>query len=678
MSRKKKNPAGVKLPGGRNPNGQSKDNTPKEAPGKALPALNGNSQEAIEFLDWYRPEGLMNLVAIPQEGGTPVGITRVTGSPELKTFIEQHNGRNNLYFMVNEPKSGSPDKKLGENDVAFVHAVYSDVDPEAGAGFESERQRIKAQSDSLLADPDCPASFVINSGGGDQHFWKLETPLDGQRHKQDCKDIGAALKTMTGGDAVQNTDRIMRLPGTVNLPKKAKRDKGQPVAVAAIYAKSDRSYNLSELEGFTETFKAPQPEQPQEEPPEPTQTATAIDLQSLHPELAGLVRDGVLRGERSEKFHHVVGWLKDEGHSTGAITNLLEAHPGGIAEKYKGRLGKEVMRCFAKAEDKTASEYPSLELEGGIQVYTIDDLMNQPPPEYLVDDVLPEKGVAILAGVSGDMKSFLAINYGLSVATGQRVGQCNVKRGGVFYFLNEGQAGIAYRSRAWRDHYNQQKTDLFRIVKTAPNLMKTENIKPFIKAIEGTDLSPRLIIIDTFSKATIGGDDNSVKDMAAALHSAYVMASHFDCLVLLIDHKGKDAKKGLRGSSAKFANADAVILIKKTKGADGKTVVTLTVDKMKDGEDGKAFTFGVELQSVNGKTIPVLVPTGGTSAKLKQRDWIQSRISFAGFILREQLEEQFLEEYPDSQKGSFRTVLNRLTKAEILQEVDGFIRETGE
>lgn len=676
MSRKEKNPAGVKLPGGRNPSGQSPDNTPKAALGKANSLPSGCTQDALDFLAWYRPQGLMNLVAIPQEGGKPVGITRAIGSSELRTFIEQHNGSNNLYFMVNEPKSGSPDKKLTEDDVALIHAVYSDVDPVAGQGFKSERQRIKAQSDSLLTDPDCPASFVIYSGGGDQHFWKLETPLDGQRHKQECKNIGAALKDMTGGDAVQNTDRVLRLPGTVNLPKKSKRDKGQTVAVAAVYEKSDRCYSLRELGGFTETFKAPQPEQPQDEPPEPT--ATAIDLQSLHPELGGYIRDGVPQGERSEKFHHVVGWLKDEGHSVGAITNLLEANPGGIAEKYKGRLGKEVKRCFDKAEKKAASEYPSLELEGGIQLHTIDALMDRPPPEYLVDDVLPEKGVAILAGYSGHMKTFLSLNYGLSVATGQRVGQCNVKRGGVVYLLNEGQAGITYRARAWRDHYNQQKTDLFRIVETAPNLMKTENLVPFVKAIEGAEIKPLLIIIDTFSKATIGGDDNSVQHMAAALHSAYELARHFDCLVLLVDHIGKDMKKGLRGSSAKFANADAVCIVKKTKGADGKTVVTLTVDKMKDGEDGRIFTFGVELQPVGGTSVPVLVPTGGTSAKLKQRDWIQSRVSFAGFILREQLEEQFLEVYPDSPKGSFRTVLNRLTKAEILYEADGFIRETGE
>jgi hypothetical protein len=76
MNKKKKTPTGEHLSGGGNPIGQSKDNTPKEAPGKDIPTLNGSSQDAVDFLDGYRKQGLMNLVAIPQEGGAPVGITR--------------------------------------------------------------------------------------------------------------------------------------------------------------------------------------------------------------------------------------------------------------------------------------------------------------------------------------------------------------------------------------------------------------------------------------------------------------------------------------------------------------------------------------------------------------------------------------------------------------------------
>jgi hypothetical protein len=310
------------------------------------------SQIAIDFLQWYRPTGIINIVAIPQEGGRPVGITREIGDPGVEAFIQEHNGKNNLYFMPNEPKPGSPDKKLSEDDVALVHAVYSDVDPQAGAGFEDERNRIKAQSDRLVADPNCPPSFVINSGGGDQHFWKLKTPLDAQQHKQKCKDIGVALKNMTGGDPVQNIDRIMRLPGTINLPKKSKRDKGQIVAVASIYKTTNGRYSLNELDVLSNKSSAPGSEQPRETPPTSKPSSAEIDLASLPPDLAELIREGVPTGERSEKFHRVVASLKDRSYSADAITSLLEAHPGGIAEKYAGRLDTEVKRCYGKIENK--------------------------------------------------------------------------------------------------------------------------------------------------------------------------------------------------------------------------------------------------------------------------------------------------------------------------------------
>lgn len=69
-------------------------------------------------------------------------------------------------------------------------------------------------------------------------------------------------------------------------------------------------------------------------------------------ELERLIRDGAPEGERSEKFMHVVGWLKDYGWTAPEIVALLARHPNGIAEKYGDRLEVEVHRCWNKAETK--------------------------------------------------------------------------------------------------------------------------------------------------------------------------------------------------------------------------------------------------------------------------------------------------------------------------------------
>ncbi|WP_215903501.1 hypothetical protein, partial [Acinetobacter brisouii] len=62
-------------------------------------------------------------------------------------------------------------------------------------------------------------------------------------------------------------------------------------------------------------------------------------------ELLRLIECGAPEGERSEKFMHVVGWLKDYGWTAPEIVALLARHPAGIAEKYGDRLEAEVDRC---------------------------------------------------------------------------------------------------------------------------------------------------------------------------------------------------------------------------------------------------------------------------------------------------------------------------------------------
>jgi predicted P-loop ATPase len=73
-------------------------------------------------------------------------------------------------------------------------------------------------------------------------------------------------------------------------------------------------------------------------------------------ELERLIRDGAPEGERSERFFHVVGWLKDYGWSAPDIAALLARHPDGIAAKYGTRLEVEVHRAWNRAETKARQD----------------------------------------------------------------------------------------------------------------------------------------------------------------------------------------------------------------------------------------------------------------------------------------------------------------------------------
>jgi hypothetical protein len=94
------------------------------------------------------------------------------------------------------------------------------------------------------------------------------------------------------------------------------------------------------------------------------EAAAAAQLEHLDPDMAGIIRDGVDVGERSEKFFHACGYLKDKGFTRELGLALLKAFPKGIASKYveRGDLEKQVAKCFARAEDK-AHEEPGTEAD---------------------------------------------------------------------------------------------------------------------------------------------------------------------------------------------------------------------------------------------------------------------------------------------------------------------------
>ena len=87
---------------------------------------------------------------------------------------------------------------------------------------------------------------------GYQAFWKLKTPIPVNGDlaiADDAARYNQQLELLLGGDNCHNVDRIMRLPGTVNVPDERKRKKGRTPALASLVF-SDLDY-VYDLERFT-------------------------------------------------------------------------------------------------------------------------------------------------------------------------------------------------------------------------------------------------------------------------------------------------------------------------------------------------------------------------------------------------------------------------------------------
>jgi len=192
-----------------------------------------STSQAITFLKQWSPDGVWALAAIAAEGGNPnVASFNAATIREATAWLEARQAKRNLYFTVNEP-AGYMQKKPSKEDIARVLGLHVDIDPRANEDLQQERARILELLESFEPRP----TAVLFSGGGLQAFWKFASPIDirgDEAAREQVERLNQALALEFGADACHNVDRLMRLPGTINLPGEKKRAKGRKNAPASL------------------------------------------------------------------------------------------------------------------------------------------------------------------------------------------------------------------------------------------------------------------------------------------------------------------------------------------------------------------------------------------------------------------------------------------------------------
>lgn len=193
------------------------------------------NKKAVDFLKVFCGERTaINLVSIDPHSKNVAGITRDISSPDLLEFISENNGKRNLYYMVNEPQCDAPDDKLKKHHVAFIRGVWLDADPAKDKPLDDERIRLKTLMDKLKTS-DNPPTYIIDSGGGYQAFWLLKQPVGADPERVELyESLSRGLAQQYETDFVQNIDRIMRIPFTMNLPTAKKKKLGRKPALATV------------------------------------------------------------------------------------------------------------------------------------------------------------------------------------------------------------------------------------------------------------------------------------------------------------------------------------------------------------------------------------------------------------------------------------------------------------
>ena len=144
--------------------------------------------------------------------------------------------------------------RLGVNRLASQKRIGG---PEKGEEPAAAKVRIAAIYDAHDPSP----SIIVDSGNGLQALWLLEEPypfprpasgLDKDARKaaadvwaRPIEDRNKVLAAATGAPAgTANVDRLLRLPGTINYPNKAKVAAGRVPCQARIVKLSDARYPL--------------------------------------------------------------------------------------------------------------------------------------------------------------------------------------------------------------------------------------------------------------------------------------------------------------------------------------------------------------------------------------------------------------------------------------------------
>lgn len=182
------------------------------------------------------------------------------------------------------------------------------------------------------------------------------------------------------------------------------------------------------------------------------------------------------------------------------------------------------------------------------------------PPKMLLADFLPERTLVMLYAQPGSYKSFLALDVGLSLASGvPSIWSEGGEPHEVVYIAGEGPRSVArLRRPAWRQHRGVTQAIPFHLVRTMPHCADREQIDAFVAEVKGRGIQPKVVVVDTLARFMLGMNENDVRDAQIAVAGLEVIRDKLGCAVLAIHHAGKEDSRGPRGSSALVGGFDTL------------------------------------------------------------------------------------------------------------------------
>lgn len=338
-----------------------------------------------------------------------------------------------------------------------------------------------------------------------------------------------------------------------------------------------------------------------------------------------------------------------------------------------------------------------------------NDLLASPAQEWFVKDVIPVHSFGVVFGPSMTFKSFLLMDLLAHIARGETWFGHRVKKAPCVYVPFEGRGGIPKRVAAWRLTQTLKRrgcmqdgklnvdfsvtpesvtTDIHFVMEPI-NLRNPIDRKKLVDTLKKAGLAGCVIAIDTLAQAGGSFDENSSKDMGELIGIMQELQRELGGVVIAVHHTGKDTSKGLRGWSGLQGALDFAIECERSEGLNAK----FTLDKVKDGENGKAFPFAVQVvdlgndsdgDPVTSLTVVEVVPPVAASEPAAPKDaqqdaddeafihmWVKRKVEVGDFPSSNSVQGQLAEMKAERAmtQTRVRTAIHRLRSQSLL--VDG-------
>lgn len=252
-------------------------------------------------------------------------------------------------------------------------------------------------------------------------------------------------------------------------------------------------------------------------------------------------------------------------------------------------LAAEFAQQSKRAEDTAKATGKTFEL------FDVAQIKAWPPPKWIIEGIVIEQSLGFLYGPPGSLKSFIALDLALSLATGQgQWWERKIEGGGaVVYISVEGNAALPSRIMAWEQHRSTVADKApFYLIKQSINFLKADDVGILLATVEAAVARAGgpvvAIFVDTVSRVLPGAKENLQEDMTVFVNACTAVRERYGSVVIGIHHT--NAQGGFRGSTVVPAAGDFIIEVRREPGAMAGSIYA---KKIKDGEDGWEQPFEV-------------------------------------------------------------------------------------